>query len=435
MCGLVGAAGNLLKSEKAMFNDMLAFDVVRGPHSTGVASIDVNGIGDILKKAVLPHDLFQHRDYAKLVAKGSPQVLIGHNRWATQGKVNNINAHPFEIGSITGAHNGTLIDQTLLPDHHKFEVDSENIIHSLDKIGIDKTLEKTYGAFALTFYDYVDNTLHMVRNKERPLFWAKTTDQKCMFWASEEWMLLAAAYRNGVKLGKVRNLPELKLHSFEMPNQRYFNLDEPKVRKVKEHTPVKKPVTTQCTKQQGSGGGTITKSANHTNLVAKKGNVHTLSPNLYQTSLIGNRVTFAIDDYDNLALYGMSDEGLNVTIKQKDMIDTQEAMLAHTGIFEGNVFSVYCGKWNHKAGCYLGGYVVIDPSTIKYLDDATSDAVLEWTGPGGKAINEQSWNEMTKHGCAWCSANFYINSDVNWYHESPLCDKCHDMIGNYGDDK
>ncbi|MSE24831.1 hypothetical protein GKC32_10305, partial [Lactobacillus curvatus] len=72
-------------------------------------------------------------------------VLMGHNRWATKGKINERNAHPFEHDHIIGAHNGTLRNQHLLPNHLDFEVDSDNIFHAMSTIGVDATIAKTSG--------------------------------------------------------------------------------------------------------------------------------------------------------------------------------------------------------------------------------------------------------------------------------------------------
>src|SRR3546814_8848521 len=67
-------------------------------------------------------------------------AFVGHNRFATKGKVNDLNAHPFHYGNIVGAHNGTLeksswdaLDKKLGEDT---DVDSQAIITSIATFGI-----------------------------------------------------------------------------------------------------------------------------------------------------------------------------------------------------------------------------------------------------------------------------------------------------------
>lgn len=215
MCGLVGAAGAIdTKVEKA-FKDLLAFDVVRGPHSTGIAAIDRKGECTVVKNTMLPHHMFEWKPFTDMM-RGFHSALIGHNRFATIGKVNAVNAHPFEFETVVGAHNGTLRAQHLLDDHTKFEVDSENIYHHMNKNGIDETYNKLNGAVALTWWDFENDSLCMIRNSERTLYFCYTEDKRTILWASEDWMLYGAAARNEIKITKPKLLPEHKLYEFEI---------------------------------------------------------------------------------------------------------------------------------------------------------------------------------------------------------------------------
>ncbi|MCS5737398.1 class II glutamine amidotransferase, partial [Herbiconiux daphne] len=105
------------------------------------------------------------------------------------GEVVDRNAHPFQHGSITLVHNGTLDNQSLLPDHQKFAVDSENIAYSIDKIGIEETIKKLNGKFTLVWFDAKDQTLNFIRNKDRPFHFMETSSGD-WFGASEEDMLM-----------------------------------------------------------------------------------------------------------------------------------------------------------------------------------------------------------------------------------------------------
>lgn len=202
MCGLVGIAGKLEVKDEAMMKRLLVFDYFRGPDSTGLASIRNNGDVKIAKGAVSPLDLFDTKKFTE-TNRGYPSIaFIGHNRLATKGGVNNMNAHPFQFDHIVGAHNGTL-DQpswTALEDAigEKHAVDSMAVVHAIAKLGIEETVKLMQGAWALTWYDLEAKTMNFLRNKERPLWMAYSKKFDRLFWASE-WITLDAALRTASK--------------------------------------------------------------------------------------------------------------------------------------------------------------------------------------------------------------------------------------------
>lgn len=230
MCGIVGMAGNLFAPHNKMFRDMLIFDTVRGQDSTGVLRVPLglNADVDIYKDVGLPDTLWN--DYAldptafdyRGVIKGSSKLLLGHNRAATVGVVNVSNAHPFSFGKVHGVHNGSLWSTSQLDGN--FDVDSKDLYYTINNKGIDHAWENMQGAAALVWWDENTNNMHMIRNKERPLYTARSNDDAVLFWASEAWMIQVAANRNKVQLKKGDTgavlppvmLPENVLHTFEV---------------------------------------------------------------------------------------------------------------------------------------------------------------------------------------------------------------------------
>lgn len=198
MCGHVGVVGPVTFSEEKIFNQMLVFDSVRGTDSTGIAVVPRIGEVKIAKELGDPYLLFDTKRHTKAMA-GSQRCIIGHNRYATVGNVSNKNAHPFEFATVVGAHNGTLTSKWKLEDAKDFSVDSENLFHHIDKKGLKDALNFMAGAWALVWWDKVNESINFLRNKERPLYWAMTEDRKFMYWASEVWMIQAALGRNNVK--------------------------------------------------------------------------------------------------------------------------------------------------------------------------------------------------------------------------------------------
>ena len=223
MCGLVGVVGQIFPKHEAAFFNLLKLDTLRGHHSTGVYGIDRNDGGQLFKSVGTPWDLDNKVKVAFSIK--IPTLYIGHNRYATKGKVNEANAHPFDLGSVVGAHNGTIKNQYVLDDNKDYETDSENIFHSIAKIGSENTIKKLNGAFALVWFNKEDNTLNFCRNKERPLFYAYTKDKKAMFWASEKWMIEVALNRVGLDYLDIMTFEVGKLYTTKVP-QKALSSDE-----------------------------------------------------------------------------------------------------------------------------------------------------------------------------------------------------------------
>lgn len=192
MCGLVAAFGNLNGTSKKIFEQLLQVDVIRGKHSTGVF-----GDGGATYKKALSATEFLELSKAKSIISDSTSMLVGHNRHATVGAVNDVNAHPFTHGNITLVHNGTLTDQDLLPDSKDFLVDSENICHAVNKLGAKAAFERTEGAYACIWYDSEADTLSVVRNTERPLWYVQVQGGP-MYIGSEREMLLWILMKNKI---------------------------------------------------------------------------------------------------------------------------------------------------------------------------------------------------------------------------------------------
>ena len=77
--------------------------------------------------------------------------------------------------------------------------------------GVEDTIAKLNGAFALTWYDRENETMNMIRNTERTLYTVMSKDRKTMFWASEDWMLIVALRRAGIEHTEVAMLPPMEL--------------------------------------------------------------------------------------------------------------------------------------------------------------------------------------------------------------------------------
>lgn len=463
MCGIVFVFSDngITIDYRKYFEQGLYADALRGFHSTGVFGINKN-TSEVksFKKA------FQATDFLDM--KGARNILdnsfnyncfVGHNRWATKGEVIHKNAHPFKHGNITGVHNGSLWSQYGLPDNTRFPVDSENIMYSLDKIGIDETIKKLDGSFALVFHNAEDNTLNMVRNDDRPLHFAYANEYKTIIGASEPGMIRWIAERNKIKI------MDDEIFSVDVGSLYQFNLgDADKTtytqRDVELYSYPKLNNWGNRSPSYGNGYGcqydddylpfdrgvsdTVGKSQSDRN----RGIVGKLKElNVKQGETIKFRLTRFIEyvglqNKDRGYMYGYTTTSPFIDVKIHG-VDRGEYQLTCS----------YTGKVDSLQGYQsISPVLVVDGMTTKMikdkgdsssnvltlplLEDKEEDkkAVLDnfeyLKGPGRHYfIKKSEWEELTKYGCCVCQGNLdeaehreilWLNDDSN----KPMCPEC-----------
>jgi predicted glutamine amidotransferase len=457
MCGLVGAAGKLGSNEERMFKRLLEFDTVRGPHSTGVLFVSSAGATEVIKRVGTPWDFYQFKAVDEKF-RLFHSVLMGHNRWATQGKINNTNAHPFEIDTIIGAHNGTLTTRYQLDDHAKFDVDSENIFHHMENHGIQETTPKLNGAFALTWWDKKDRSLNFIRNDQRPLFYVFSDDKKSLFWASEVWMLTVAAHHAVVKLGKIEELPIGVHYRFDVPlgplaTAKEFDkpvavkceLYTPPVyntgtyyggNKVNEPFPRKPALVTP--RPESKAVGTVTDIVSR---LEGKERPRIVSGNAsfmeYQKRMNKN-VAFTVQcaataaNQKYIQCYAIDDERISIRCYPGEGTALWKKLLGSTMAFKGMVKS-----FTSNGGMHLTidlRSIMEDPKATalmsgdEELDDADFPVLLE--GYKGELLTPAEFKKATENGCAWCKQDTCLEEADDIVFVGPsefICPDCKDF--------
>ena len=205
MCGLVGILGTPTKKMVDAFTFMLNIDVVRGPDSTGVIAVGKDNVFTH-KDVLLPPDFISEDEYKKKILwkPTDHYYLIGHNRKATKGVINQENAHPFQHGPITLVHNGTL-HTNIRANSKTFGTDSESIAHGISVKGIRWVWERLNGAAAVIFHDSRSDRINLINNGKRPLFWCWEEGREHLLIASETWMITSAADRYHIDLETRKN--------------------------------------------------------------------------------------------------------------------------------------------------------------------------------------------------------------------------------------
>lgn len=227
MCGLVACIAKTKNGfnqfDLDAFGEMLFGDTLRGKDSTGVFGINNLGNVGIVKDAGTAEKFLGTDEYKNLERELFREgwAIVGHNRKATRGEVNDVNAHPFWVeDKLTLVHNGSYVgSHKQLAD---VEVDSHAIaIHLSENLNdIEKALQKVNAAYALIFYDIENKQLHFIRNKERPLF--KVETNSAIFFASEPGLLYWILHRNNIKpTGKIEPLEEHTLYSWKLNSENH----------------------------------------------------------------------------------------------------------------------------------------------------------------------------------------------------------------------
>ena len=180
MCGIIAYLGT--KDAFPILIKGLQRLEYRGYDSAGVALL--NGSLNIYKKKGKVSELLNY-------AKGkntSGNIGIGHTRWATHGKPDDVNAHPHLSlnGRITVVHNGIIenyavIKQALIQKGHVFtsETDTEVLTHLIEEIieqdhilleeAVRLALNRVEGAYAIVVMDRDNPDVLVAARKSSPL--------------------------------------------------------------------------------------------------------------------------------------------------------------------------------------------------------------------------------------------------------------------------
>jgi glucosamine--fructose-6-phosphate aminotransferase (isomerizing) len=178
MCGIIGILGREPVAEEMV--EALKRLEYRGYDSAGVATLEgghltrrrAEGKLKNLEKRLMSDPLAGHAG-------------IGHTRWATHGKPNEVNAHPHATDKVAVVHNGIIenfreLREELQSKGHKFttETDSEVIAHLVtDEMqqgrspakAVEAALPRLRGAFALAFLFEGEEDLLVGARKGSPL--------------------------------------------------------------------------------------------------------------------------------------------------------------------------------------------------------------------------------------------------------------------------
>ena len=410
MCGIVGIAGALSVKEEMVFKQLLYMDYVRGKDSTGVVQVDSHLEPFWYKRALPVYDFMFLPTYNKMF-EASNRMLLGHNRAATKGKVNTVNAHPFEHDNIIGVHNGTLRNQRHLKDHAKFDVDSDNLFYNIAKEGIAQTYSKLEGAAALVWWDTKTNRINFIKNEERPLFHVFSKDRKVLYWASEWGMLDWALARNGMEIDK-------DIYTFK--NDYHYSMEIPKV-----------------IPQEGLGKFTVKE------LEAYKAPKHIpVTRNTYGERVgtygVGDTIEFKVTGVDSSHIYGKSVNWGNYVVRMhtggkqfkkiKRQFETSDIiMTAKITHFDRKVLNAPVFGVSSATGAVKSTLLKVKPKEKAELPARPKVTLVDAKIPyGSSTLSLREWRVQVKEGCASCQAEPKIAgaSRIIWVDEGLFfCDK------------
>ena len=180
MCGIIGYIGE--KQAYPILINALKRLEYRGYDSSGIALFGEDM--HVYKRKGKVQDLVNYAKDKNI----SGTIGIGHTRWATHGKPDDINAHPHISGNgrLSLIHNGIIenydvIKKALIREGHEFksQTDTEVLVHLIEAIqtrdslaleeAVRVALTKVVGAYAIVVMDKTNPDKLVVARKASPL--------------------------------------------------------------------------------------------------------------------------------------------------------------------------------------------------------------------------------------------------------------------------
>lgn len=227
MCGLFGwnfkKKSRLSIAKREGLASVLAIaNSLRGDKSWGVYGVSKENANGFMKKEA--DDVLNAAGFGFF---GRLPLIMGHTRSPTMGKVCEKNAHPFRVGKIILAHNGTLYNTTELDKKYgrNVDVDSQHIAMHLSE-GKDLTDIEGYGVITWNNTD-TPNRVYLCRLKQGSIcvFGVKNDrkDEVGIVWSSDREHLRSALGAARLDYVAYKDLDEGRVYYVE--GGQFFNSD------------------------------------------------------------------------------------------------------------------------------------------------------------------------------------------------------------------
>jgi hypothetical protein len=433
MCGIIGFFNkdkSISKSCRDWFENMLIVDSLRGWDATGVALFPREG-GEIslYKKALPGWDFIQTHVWSGFRNNYFDyDMMLGHNRFATSGKVTNSNAHPFMENNVLLMHNGVINNEHRFP---KADVDSRRIALALgEEQDYKNVIEKIVGAFVLVWFDFRTQKLHFARNNKRTLYLANTANHKDLFWASEKWMLEGIAERCGLKLTDVFELPELSVFEY------LYKDDSPEISRPEKIPFVEAnfPPPQNTYTATSFGGGYRGSSVNDFLLPFGLKEGDSILFEIYEVSPHKNGHTSSVEGTPIAELDEFQIRAYDVDVKVLKSYSKNVSTDIYVGTVQRGFHYASNGK-SHIPVVVVNNVNIANPETINLLGNKNSgDKNVYVMGPNKSMINLVEYKILVDDGCALCGKKLYVSDydNIVWTHDKkPICGPCvHDWDKN-----
>ena len=229
MCGIFGFAktsgrqsDNQLDILKRVFEELTDESSVRGEDSTGFSIMNSEHrftYKTLLDSSSLVSKDVWDTDILSRITRDTT-IVMGHVRLATHGSVKVHNAHPFNVGDVTGVHNGIIYNYNQVAKKlgkSVPEVDSQVLFQSLNRIQMDKAFESIDGDFAITWVKDSNRKVHLARESGRPIVVAYWKKARVLLWASTKAIMQDAMIRAGLNL-PIKSVPEDYIFTYDTDN-------------------------------------------------------------------------------------------------------------------------------------------------------------------------------------------------------------------------